>query len=81
MPLNIKDPQTDRLARELSALTGESLTEATRRALEERLQRVRRHPDESDDLTAIITRGRARRILDDRSVDEILGYGPDGMPA
>ena len=40
MALNIKDPDTDRLARELAALTGESITTAARRALEERLERV-----------------------------------------
>lgn len=41
MALNIKDTETDRLARELAAATGESITVAARRALEERLQRVR----------------------------------------
>jgi len=41
MALNIKDPETDRLARELAAATGESITVAARRAIEERLERVR----------------------------------------
>lgn len=40
MALNIKDPKTDRLARELAAATGESITIAVRRAIEERLQCV-----------------------------------------
>jgi antitoxin VapB len=31
--LNIKDAETDRLARELAAETGESITEAVRRAI------------------------------------------------
>jgi antitoxin VapB len=39
--LNIKDEQTDRLARELAELTGESITVATRRAIEDRLRSVR----------------------------------------
>ena len=39
MPISIKDPETDRLARALAAATGESLTEAIRRALKERLDR------------------------------------------
>ena len=39
MALNIKDPDTDRLARELAAATGESITVATRQAIEERLAR------------------------------------------
>ena len=47
MALSLKDPETDRLARALAGLTGETLTEAIRRALAERLarERVRRgHP-------------------------------------
>jgi antitoxin VapB len=39
MALSLKDPETDRLAREVSRLTGESLTEAVRVALQERLKR------------------------------------------
>ena len=34
MALSIKDPETDRLARALAKATGESLTDAIRRALE-----------------------------------------------
>jgi hypothetical protein len=41
MALSLKDPETDRLARALAALTGETLTEAIRRALAERLERER----------------------------------------
>lgn len=41
MALSLKDPETDRLAREVSKLTGESLTEAVRTALSERLARER----------------------------------------
>src|SRR6185437_8622015 len=41
MALSIKDRETERLARALAEHTGESLTLATRRALEERLRRVR----------------------------------------
>ncbi len=41
MALSIKDPEADRLARELAALTGETLTEAVVVALRERLRRTR----------------------------------------
>jgi antitoxin VapB len=41
MALSLKDPETDHLARALAALTGETLTEAIRRALAERLERER----------------------------------------
>ena len=42
MALNIKSVEADRLARELAALTGESITEAVTRALELRLEQERR---------------------------------------
>jgi antitoxin VapB len=40
MPLNIKDPETERLAREVAQLTGESKTGAIRTALRERKTRL-----------------------------------------
>ena len=40
MPISIKDPETERLARALSERTGESITVATRRAIEECLRRL-----------------------------------------
>jgi antitoxin VapB len=42
MSLNIKNAEAHRLAQELSALTGESLTTAVTQALSERLERTRR---------------------------------------
>jgi antitoxin VapB len=81
--LNIKDPETDRLARELAAETGESITTAARRAIEERLDRVRsRRAAEpaAAELTELILRGRTRAVIDDRSPDEILGYDASGLP-
>lgn len=83
MALNIKDPETDRLARELAAATGESITVAARRALEERLVRVRaraaRGPAE-DLLRQLVRRGRDRSMHDNRTADEIVGYDEDGLP-
>lgn len=84
MSINIKDPQTDRLARELAQLTGESITVAARIAIEERLRRVRARsaaPAVRSDLDAVISRGRGRRVLDDRTADEILGYDGRGLPS
>jgi antitoxin VapB len=40
MAMNIKNEEADRLAHELSELTGESLTTAITEALRERLQRL-----------------------------------------
>jgi len=40
MSLNIKNPETHRLARELAAVTGETVTSAITTAVRERLERV-----------------------------------------
>ncbi|GMA41460.1 type II toxin-antitoxin system VapB family antitoxin [Mobilicoccus caccae] len=83
MSLNIKDAETDRLARELSRISGESLTVATRIAIEERLERIRharRRSTRRDDILGIIETGRAERDLDPRSDEQILGYDEHGLP-
>jgi len=84
MPLNIKDPDTDRLARELAGATGESLTAAVAVALRERLDRVRGRPRGRDlvaELDAIALRCAALPVLDERPEAEILGYDEHGLPA
>lgn len=83
MALNIKDPATEQTVRELSALTGESITAAIRKAAEERLQRVRRQPFEprmADELLEIGERCASLPDLDSRTADEILGYDEHGLP-
>ena len=42
MPISIKNAPTKQLGRSLALLTGESLTDAIRSALEERYDRLRR---------------------------------------
>lgn len=84
MALNIKDEQADQLVRELAAETGESLTTAVTVAVRERLERLRGavpREERAAALTRIAERSAALPILDTRSVDEILGYGPDGLPS
>jgi len=51
MALNIKNPETEKLARRLSRLTGESKTTAITEALRERLERL-----SSDDANALAAR-------------------------
>ena len=83
MALSIKDHDTERLARVLAELTGESITLATKRALEERLRRMssdRRKAALLEDLEAIQQRWNALPILDNRTPDEILGYDENGLP-
>lgn len=83
MAINIKDPATDELARKLAALTGEKLTEAIRISLQERYDRVERRAQRAsrqDRLYAYIERARARPVLDERSLEDLL-YDEDGLPA
>jgi antitoxin VapB len=83
MALSIKDPEADRLARELASRTGETLTEAVTCALRERLERHRARratPRLSDELRRIGERCSALPVLDDRSPDDIVGYDGRGVP-
>ncbi len=82
MAISIKDPETDRLARALAAATGESLTEAIRRALQDRLeretQRTRRGLDV--EVRRIQEQLAQLAVLDPRPTDEIVGYNAHGVP-
>ena len=89
MALNIKNAAVERLATEVARLTGESKTEAIRRALAERKQRLRR--TSTADRRARVLRyletavwptvpdSQMRRRLSRAEEDEILGYGPGGV--
>jgi len=48
MALSIKTKEADRLARTLSRLTGETMTEAVTKSLAERLDRVRRSQESQE---------------------------------
>lgn len=83
MPLSIKSIEVERLAREISKATGESLTGAIQKALEERairLRNQRRSPSLSSQLEEILRRVDQLPVIDARSADEILGYDEDGLP-
>jgi antitoxin VapB len=83
MGLSIKNDLTERLARELARETGESLTTAIRRALEERLARLEGRRSPSDKLAlaqTILRRVDALPVRDARPADEILGYDERGLP-
>lgn len=83
MALSLKDKETDRLAREVAALTGETLTQAIRKALAERLERVRLQCGDStrlaDRLMEIGRHCAALPDVDTRSPDEIIGYDENGL--
>ena len=82
MAFTIKDPETERLARRLAAITGETLTKAVEVAIRDRLEREerRRGRASAEHLLAIARRYAARPVVDDRSADEILGYDERGLP-
>ena len=83
MALSIKHPEADRLARELAACTGETLTNAVLTALRERLMREQgriRKPKLMDELLAISNRCAALPDFDTRTPEEIIGYDEHGIP-
>jgi antitoxin VapB len=83
VPLSIKNANTERLARELAAATGESITDAVEAALVERLERIRARSASGAvraDIEDIVRRVGKLRIKDRRSPDEILGYDDAGLP-
>jgi antitoxin VapB len=84
VPLNIKDPETHALARELAAATGETITRAVHIAVRERLQKVRVRKTArrrlADRLDEIAKHCAALPVVRDRPLDEILGYDDRGLP-
>jgi antitoxin VapB len=70
MALSIKTKEADRLARELSRLTGETMTEAVTKSLAERLKRVRetRHPQKGTAARILAFAERVRKNYDTRPV-------------
>jgi antitoxin VapB len=92
MALNIKNERVERLAAEVARITGETKTEAIRRAFEDRKNHLA--------LRGPRPQGRANQIKDylvrevwpnipmnirgkgitKREREEILGIGPDGYP-
>jgi antitoxin VapB len=85
MGILIKDPETDRLIRELAQRTGESITNTVRQAVWERLQRI---PLNEKQIAA-----RKRKLAEllayfdslphqneHLTDDEIIGYDENGLP-
>ena len=89
MPLNLKNAEVERLATEVARLTGESKTEAIRRALEERHQRLkgRSLAQRREKVVRFLEKriwpalpaDQLGRRLTREEEDDILGYGPDGV--
>jgi antitoxin VapB len=83
MALSIRNKDAERLAREVARETGESLTQAILKSLEERLKRLtgrRAASDLSREILRIGARCAALPDLDNKGAEEILGYDADGAP-
>ena len=82
MALSIKTDEADALARELAAVTHESLTQAVTTALRERLERVRgtSGADIVWRLDRLADEYGSLPVDDDRSPDELIGYDEFGLP-
>lgn len=85
MALSIKDPEADRLARELAKRTGTTITEAVIDALKARLrqQKIRSEEDRKEMVRKAMEIAKECAALPDydtRSPDEIIGYDENGLP-
>jgi antitoxin VapB len=82
MALNIRNGETEKLAADLAALTGESKTEAVTKALRERLASVtagKRTRHKLDRLEEIAKHCASLPVLDNRSPEDML-YDERGLP-
>jgi antitoxin VapB len=90
MALNIKDPEAERLAAEVAAMTGESKTRAIKVALQERRERLALRVVRWDRGEALrrfleqevwpeVPRSVLGRRVTRKEREAILGYGPDGV--
>ncbi|MEX2534277.1 MAG: type II toxin-antitoxin system VapB family antitoxin [Trueperaceae bacterium] len=89
MALNIKNPEVERLASELAEITGESKTEAVRKALEQRKtslsvgikmgKRDRWIEFLETEIWPALPREQLGRRLSKEEEEAILGFGPEGV--
>jgi antitoxin VapB len=90
MALNVKDPETERLAAEVAAMAGENKTQAIRRALAERKERLAFQIAPRDRLRdayrfleqevwPVVPKSALGRRLTRKEESHILGYGPRGV--
>ena len=90
MALRIENPETEKLAREIAEMTGESTAEAIQRALEEKRQRLSivRTPEDrvarlrrflEQEVWPTLPPSVRGKSLSKQEREEILGYGPEGV--
>jgi antitoxin VapB len=90
MGLNLKNQKVEQLAAEVAAMVGETKTEAIRRALEERKQRLSFQVTNRDrkarlkslletEVWPLIPKKLLGKRLTRKEYDRILGYGQEGV--
>lgn len=85
MALNIKNPETEELARTLAERRKEGITKVVTEALREALERDKRRPRKETreefhrGIEEIVAHFNSLPVLDDRSPDDILGYNEQGL--
>lgn len=85
MGLHINNAAVERTIRELAGLTGETMTEAIGIAASERIARIKpttaaKPVPSYEEIREMIRSYNLQPINEDLTDDEILGYGPDGIP-
>ena len=82
MTVLIKDDEADQLIRLLAQRTGESMTEAVKKAVKERLRHTPLPEAEIAErkrrIAELLAEADAMPTLDDRTADEIIGYNEHG---
>ena len=82
MTVLIKDEEADRMIRQLAERTGETITDAVKNAVCEKLQRTplteREIEERKRRLYELLARFDAMPTVDHRSADEILGFNDQG---
>ena len=79
--MNIRNRTTEDLAATVAKLTGETKTEAVTRALQDRIRRERAGRNLAEELDQIALHCASLPVVDDRTVEDILGYDERGLPA
>ena len=82
MAILIKDREADQMIRTLAERTGETITDAVKQAVQERLQKLPLRGEEIAErkrkLDVLAARGRKLKLVDERPADEIIGYNEFG---
>jgi antitoxin VapB len=90
LALNIKSREVETLAAEVARMTGETKTEAIRKALSERRERLARESGPAaraerlrrffeEEIWRLLPRGKRGRPMSKREREAILGYGEEGV--